>query len=445
MSALPSPLPERRLLAGTTIGGRVKERAEDFLVDELPLYEPAGEGEHVYAFVQKQDLPHSELIDLLSRHFDVAPAQISSAGMKDRRAVTRQVVSLHMPGREPTSLHLDHPHLQVLWLARHTNKLRRGHLAGNRFVIKVRGLEPVHTPTIWRRLQELAAIGAPDFYGPQRFGYRTNNHLLGLLVLHERWDDALRELLGPDGAPYPVRQRERREAYARGDLTSALAGCGKHDHAERSCLRALLCGAQPRRAVLAAGGQATEFWISALQSAIFNRIVARRLDGGTLATLLDGDLAYHHRSGRSFRVDASMLQPGSDVFPRLESFEISPSGVMPGRDFPLAQGVPGEIERAACADFGVDASMFAQGKHAPTGTRRPLRVPVTNAQCDGGFDDHGAYIRVAFDLPAGAFATTVLHELLGDTWTEAAGGHPDMTHSKQADTAPDVPSDGDAG
>jgi tRNA(Glu) U13 pseudouridine synthase TruD len=108
-----------------------------------------------------------------------------------------------------------------------------------------------------------------------------------------------------------------------------------------------------------------------------------------------------------------MLAPDSDVLPRLRAFELSPSGLMPGHDFGLAEGTPGEIERAAMDDFGVAPSLFEEGRLAPTGTRRPLRVTVTNAQCDGGFDEHGPYIRVAFDLPAGAFATVVLQELLG--------------------------------
>ncbi|MEY4535057.1 MAG: tRNA pseudouridine synthase [Planctomycetota bacterium] len=411
--AIPSPLLQRGLLAPIDLGGRIKERPEDFLVEELPLYEPSGAGEHLYLGVQKQDVPHVELVSVLSKHFGVPSSAIGFAGMKDRRAVTRQTVSIHLPGREPGAVQLQHPQVMLLWMTRHANKLRRGHLAGNRFAIRIRGLDPLKATTVWSRLKELARIGAPDAYGPQRFGYRANNHVMGLHVLHGRWQDALDELLGLRGAAFPERQRERRECYERGEFAAALEHWGRHDHAERSALQVLARGGTPERAALAGGTIVKDFWIAALQSAIFNRIVARRLDGGTIGELLAGDRAYHHRSGRSFRIDAGMLAPDSDVLPRLHAFELSPSGLMPGRDFGLAEGTPGEIERAAMADFGVAPSLFEEGRLAPTGTRRPLRVTVTNAQCEGGFDEHGPYIRVAFDLPAGAFATVVLQELLG--------------------------------
>jgi len=427
---LPSPLPSRGLLPAGTLGGRIKERPEDFLVEELPMYEPSGEGEHLYIGVQKQDVQHVELVSILSRHFKVPASAIGFAGMKDRRAVTRQTVSIHLPGREPAAVHLEHPQVVLLWMTRHANKLRRGHLAGNRFAIRIRGLDPIKATVVWSRLKELARVGVPDFYGPQRFGYRGNNHVMGLFVLQGRWQEALDELLGLGGTAFSERQREPRERFARGELTTALESWGKNDRAERSALRALIGGKSPEHAVLSGGSIVRDFWIAAAQSAVFNRTVLRRLEAGTLDTLLDGDRAYHHRSGRSFRIDASMLTEGSDVLPRLHAFELSPSGLMPGRDFPAAEGVPGEIERAACDDFGIDHALFATGALAPTGTRRPLRVPVTNPQCEGGFDEHGPYIRVAFDLPAGAFATVVLKELLGDRMTEGS--------SQSRATAPDA-------
>ncbi|MBM4051175.1 MAG: tRNA pseudouridine(13) synthase TruD [Planctomycetes bacterium] len=417
-SLLPSPLPTRGLLPAGTLGGRIRERPEDFLVEELPLYEPSGEGEHVYVGVQKQDVQHVELVSILSRHFNVPASAIGFAGMKDRRAVTRQTVSIHLPGREPAAVQLQHPQVMLLWMTRHANKLRRGHLAGNRFAIRIRGLDPLKATVVWSRLKDLARIGVPDFYGPQRFGYRGNNHIMGLHVLHARWQDALDELLGLRGTVFPERQRERREFFARGEFAAALDQWGRNDHAERSALRTLITGKSPECAVLSGGSIVRDFWIAALQSAVFNRTVLRRLEAGTLGTLLDGDRAYHHRSGRSFRISAAMLEAGSDVLPRLHAFELSPSGLMPGCDFGPAEGVPGEIERTACADFGIDPALFASGALAPTGARRPLRVAVTNAQCEGGFDEHGPYIRVAFDLPAGAFATVVLKELLGDQLTE---------------------------
>ena len=70
-------------------------------------------------------------------------------------------------------------------------------------------------------------------------------------------------------------------------------------------------------------------------------------------------------------------------------------------------------EAEACAAMGIDASLFAAGPDAPKGLRRPLRVPLRNPEIASGLDEHGAFVRLAFDLPPGAFATVVLRECAG--------------------------------
>ena len=96
----PDPQPRSHLLSRDGVpSGVVKERADDFLVEELPLYEPEGEGEHLYLGIQKRMMAHAELLRLLGRHFGVAESAIGAAGMKDRLAITRQTVSIHLPGR----------------------------------------------------------------------------------------------------------------------------------------------------------------------------------------------------------------------------------------------------------------------------------------------------------------------------------------------------------
>ena len=88
------------MLDAPILGGLIKERADDFLVDEIPLYEPSGEGEHLYLRIQKVDLAHSELLEVLKKHFGVPEAAIGAAGMKDRIAVTSQAVTIRMPASE---------------------------------------------------------------------------------------------------------------------------------------------------------------------------------------------------------------------------------------------------------------------------------------------------------------------------------------------------------
>src|SRR3954469_5087399 len=81
------------------IGGAIKQRPEDFFVQEVPLYEPSGEGEHVYAEIQKVGLTTFDAINRIARFLDIASRDIGYAGLKDARAITRQVLSI--PGTTP--------------------------------------------------------------------------------------------------------------------------------------------------------------------------------------------------------------------------------------------------------------------------------------------------------------------------------------------------------
>src|SRR4051795_7960338 len=182
------------------IGGVIKERAEDFFVQEVPLYEPSGEGEHVYAEIQKVGLTTFEVISRVARALGVPSREIGYAGMKDARAVTRQVLSV--AGTTPEAvMSLRVPDVAVQWAARHTNKLRLGHLRGNRFAIKIRDVEPTGVLKIRPAIDELIRRGMPNYFGEQRFGRRGDNDRLGAALVRGDDRELLAQLLGrPDHA-----------------------------------------------------------------------------------------------------------------------------------------------------------------------------------------------------------------------------------------------------
>src|SRR5690349_15771326 len=129
------------------IGGVIKQRPEDFFVQEIPLYEPSGEGEHVYAEIQKIGMPTFDAVQRIARALGVSTRDVGYAGMKDARAISRQVISIW--GTTPEAvMALRIENLSVLWAARHGNKLRLGHLAGNRFAIKIREVDPMKVTTL---------------------------------------------------------------------------------------------------------------------------------------------------------------------------------------------------------------------------------------------------------------------------------------------------------
>ena len=117
------------------VGGVIKQRSEDFFVQEIPLYEPSGSGEHVYCEIQKVGLTTFEAMHRLGKALDISTRDIGYAGMKDAHAITRQIFSI--AGTTPEAvMSLQIPGITIQWAARHGNKLRLGHLQGNRFAIK---------------------------------------------------------------------------------------------------------------------------------------------------------------------------------------------------------------------------------------------------------------------------------------------------------------------
>ena len=393
------------------MSGEIKTRDEDFLVEEVPLYQPSGEGEHLYLFVQKQGLAHSELQRSIARHFKVKESAIGSAGMKDRRAITRQMISVHLPGREPGSVEPRDPNIQVLWSARHQNKLRRGHLLGNRFSIRIRNTDPLKAPSILRRLRQLEKSGVPNYYGHQRFGYRLNTHRLGALLLKERWDDLLSELLGVGGSLSPERQRITREHFDAGRLKQCRSGWSRNERAESMAVHALIQGRSPRDAVLSIKRSMLAFWTSALQSAIFNQVLDARLRDGLMDQVELGDVAIRHDSRRQFICHPEILSE-SDFQQQVENFDLSATGPMWGRHMLRPFGPKLDTEIQALNALGFSPDQLESCDIIERGTRRPFRIKLSNVEIDSGVDAHGSYIRTAFDLPRGAYATVVLRELV---------------------------------
>lgn len=154
-----------RWTPGRGAGGTWKVTPEDFVVEELPLAPPTGEGQHQWLWIEKVGRTTLEIADALARAADVPPVAIGFAGLKDREARTLQAFTV-MGGR--TIDRIDGA--RILARARTHNRLRVGHLVGNRFTIRVRGGDPEIAAG---RLAILRGTGMPNYYGPQRVGGRA--------------------------------------------------------------------------------------------------------------------------------------------------------------------------------------------------------------------------------------------------------------------------------
>ncbi|HEV3144069.1 MAG TPA: tRNA pseudouridine(13) synthase TruD [Gemmataceae bacterium] len=164
------------------IGGITKHLPEDFEVEEIPAYEPSGQGEHLFLWIEKRAMGAEFFARQVAKRLGIAPGDVGTAGLKDRHAIARQWVSV--PAAAESALaQLDGEGIRVLKVSRHTNKLRPGHLHGNRFRILVRNLySPVQT-LVEPILERIRALGLPNFFGPQRFGHEGETLALGQTML----------------------------------------------------------------------------------------------------------------------------------------------------------------------------------------------------------------------------------------------------------------------
>jgi tRNA pseudouridine13 synthase len=211
------------------IGGKIKGEPEDFEVEEIPAYQPSGQGDYLYLWVEKRGMGAEYFVRQVARRLDLPAGAVGTAGLKDRHAVTRQMVSVPVAA-EPRLSQLEGDGIRVLSVSRHGNKLKPGHLHGNRFRVLVRDVIAEAEQRLPALLERLRGDALPNFYGPQRFGRDGETGRLGFALL-----------------------RQEKGSVPRNPFLRKLA-------------------------------------LSAAQSALFNHYLARRLTDGLLRRVLPGDV-----------------------------------------------------------------------------------------------------------------------------------------------------------
>lgn len=325
-----------------------RQQPADFVVEEELGFEPEGQGEQVFVWVEKNNLSTAYVAEQLARLAQIHPKQVSYSGIKDRTAITRQWFSLHLAGQPtPEAAALSGPGWQVLACQRHPRKLKRGTHRQNRFVLRLT-LAPLSNEVeqqqraIWlaERWQQLCAQGVPNYFGPQRFGVAGRNlHLAQQLM---------------EGRPLKRQQKS--------------------------------------------------FALSALRSALFNDFLAQELRAGRWNQAYSGDI-FCLRASRSFFTsqldeDAAALQA------RLDQGDLDRAGPLVGAGRYPVQGQMAEQYDQWQARYPAECAFLAA--HGLRTEPRPLRVGLIDPHWSLTDDQ----LQLSFALPAGSFATAVLAELL---------------------------------
>lgn len=333
------------------IGGRIKVEPEDFRVEEIPAYLPCGTGEFLYLWIEKRDMGAEYFQRQVARRLGIGAGEVGTAGLKDRRAVTRQWLSVPAAVEERLK-DLEGDGLRVLEVCRHGNKLRPGHLHGNRFEILIRDttLQGSVEEVLKAWSDRLGREGLPNYYGAQRFGRDAETLRMG------------RSLLG---------------------MEEDLTGSARPRPPRNPFLRKLA--------------------LSSVQSALFNLYLARRLQDGLFRTVLAGDvLAKVPRGGMFVARDVAAEQD------RFDRREIVHAGPIFGRKTMPAEGIAAEREQALLADWHLTPRSFAGFGKLMMGTRRHDIVYPEDLHVEASADG----VRLRFTLSAGSYATVLLRELM---------------------------------
>jgi len=319
--------------------GVIRSCPEDYVVEEIPRVKPEGEGSHLWLWVEKRSANTDWVARELAKIAGCPHRDIGYAGLKDRHAVTRQWFSV--PATDDTEQQfakIDVEGVKVLEHQRHTRKLKRGTLDGNRFQLVIRELQG-DPGQLEQRLQNICTNGVPNYFGPQRFGHGGYNVGKGLELLQKR-----------------VRlQRNKRSIY-----------------------------------------------LSALRSFLFNHVLARRVRSGSWNIMMEGDLAMLDGTQSIFPCEIV----DAEIEDRCKRLDIHPSGPLPGENGMQPTASAAALEKEVLESWpDLVEVLVSQRVQA---SRRALRLYAADFQWNIAGED----LELAFTLPPGAYATTVLREVV---------------------------------
>lgn len=351
-----------------------KTYATDFVVDEILPLDFTGEGEHLWLHVQKSGINTAYLAKLLSEWAEIPLRDVGYSGLKDRHALTTQWFSLRLPKKQlpattfaPTDIKAEES-VSILAQHWHHKKLNRGTHSANRFMITLRDIEFARLDPkdaeqglsakerAEQQLKKMGQDGVPNYFGPQRFGYRGNNI-----------KDALRLFARPVAERQTPPKKSKRKRAPR------------EQHAME---------------------------LSAARSLIFNHILAARVWDGSWNTGLDGEVFNLEGSGSIFASETL----DETLRARLTSGDIHPTGVLWGVGNDKVSGAAANVENDTVQKNPL-LYQLATGleQRDVKAQRRALRLPIDKLSWEW---QNEQTLVLRFTLPTGSFATSVLANLV---------------------------------
>ncbi len=350
-------------LSHTPIDVHFSKNSKDFVVTEVPLYEFSGEGEHLILRVRKKDLTTWGMLQIFSEISGAKVREFGYAGLKDKDGMTIQNISI-LKKYEKHFKDFNHPNIKILEKSYHNNKIKTGHLKGNRFFIRLKKVNPTQSKILINVLKTIESMGFANYFGYQRFGRDGDNYERGKAILQGE-----------------IKERNKKMR---------------------------------------------NFFISAYQSHLFNLWLSKRVEISKLFDsfdekelfslfnfpketisqikkqphffkILPGELMHHYPHGRLFLCE-DLKEESNRFFQK----QITPTGLLAGKRTQNATGLAGNFEK----DIIKECETFCDKMQ---GTRRFAWIWAQDIETL--YKEEQAWFELSFTLPKGSYATTFLEEL----------------------------------
>lgn len=409
------------------IGGTIRDRYEDFYVEEIPEHLPEGEGPNVWIWIEKTGRTTLDVLMDISRDLHISRKRMGFAGMKDKKATTRQWICIsNMESDEKLQdvldLKDDVHNTEFLKVVRGRKKLRMGQLNGNKFKINIHNIEfndniktledaAENASDVLRQLEK---IGVPNYFGWQRFGKpRTTTHLVGEALIENNLKKAVDLYIGNPSDEESPDTKKARETYDEGNMEEALELMHGGMRYEKMMLRSLISDYKKhgelndksyKNAILTLPKPLQRMFVHAYQSYLFNDVVSRRVAMG-INKYIEGDIIIDN--------DESIVRnktPG-EYQDLIDTFKANPTSPLYGTKVPFAEGEVGKMEKEVLNNYNLNKSDFECPKMPKLGSyglRRSMRFQVWDTKTE--VIDNG--ISVEFSINKGSYATAVLREIM---------------------------------
>lgn len=407
---------------GTTgTGGRLRTSPEDFLVEEISKYPDQSEdGVYTIGTVTSINWEMNRLVRQLSKSLGISRRRIGFAGTKDKRAVTKQLISFEAPIEDVESLKIHQVTISDVYKAK--KNITLGDLVGNSFTIWIRGCD-FEGADLEDNAEATACIlnelgGFPNFFGVQRFGaLRPVTHIVGKFIVNDEFEDAVMAYTASPTPDEPQEVREARKDLGESrDFKSALGTYPMRLSFERTVIAHLAKNDGDYAGAIGSLPQNLQMmFVHAYQSYLFNRILSARIKRGlSLARPLIGDIVLPaDRNGLpDHSIYIKVTRENLDLVERqMTENKAFISGILFGSESEFAEGEAGEIEKEIVGAEGIGRENFIVPK-IPQCSSKGSRREILGRFRSLSIRAEGDSLLMSFSLDKGCYATSLLREFM---------------------------------